>query len=85
MNLLWADVETVGLMGPLMRIQWALNDGPIHFIDDPDFAGIDELVALLNRPDVLFIAYNASFDLFHLYRFIHPSQPFACRPGRLQK
>jgi len=94
---LWLDTETVGLNGPLMRIQYAIDDGPIKFIDYPEWAGCGELLKSLANQNVLLVAYNASFDVYHLYRWMHecahtlpldseerPVKPFACRVLDLQ-
>ena len=98
-NYLFLDVESVGLCGALMRIQYALNDGPIVFLDYPfdDTDANQALLAHLYDPNVLLVAYNAGFDVFYLYKWLHksicgyelnspqrPVKPFACNVLDLQ-
>lgn len=98
-RVVWLDTETVGLNGPVMRIQYAIDDGPIVFIDHP-FDDHDELAcleALLYDSNVLLVAYNAGYDVHKLYLWLHdylydykldsqarPVPPFACSVIDLQ-
>jgi DNA polymerase I-like protein with 3'-5' exonuclease and polymerase domains len=76
---IYADVESVGLCGPVKLIQYAIDDGPVQFI--PLFKGweqndtsrllLSSLWERLDRPDTTLVAYNAAFDCFHLYRLFH--------------
>jgi len=99
MRKLWLDVESIGLNGPLMRIQYAVDNGPIKFLDYPfnDQAENNKLYNLLALNDTLLVAYNAVFDTGFLYKWAHeyihglpldsperPVQPFACRVLDLQ-
>jgi DNA polymerase I-like protein with 3'-5' exonuclease and polymerase domains len=70
--MIWFDVETVGLNGPCLRVQYALGNGPVKFVDFPMDEGLPiELVRALNCPTSVLCAYNAAFDVFHLYRILH--------------
>lgn len=70
--IIWFDVETVGLNGPCLRVQYALGHGPVKFVDHPMVHGLpDDLTAALRNPTSVLCAYNAAFDLFHLYRIMH--------------
>lgn len=97
LRILWLDVETVGLNGPIMRIQYAVDDGPIKFLDCPEWAGCGELLEVMANPSTLLVAYNAGFDVYHLYRWMHeygytrpldspdrPVKPSSCRVLDLQ-
>lgn len=77
---LFADVESVGLMGPVKLIQFATDSSPVQMI--PLYIGWekdhDTCVKLwqffhqyLDNPDVTFVAFNAAFDLFKLYNLYH--------------
>lgn len=101
---LWLDTETVGLVGNTKLIQFSVDDGPVEMI--PLYRGWQEnantvsrlhrLFSMVDDPATLFIGFNASFDLFHLYRLRHqleglslrspsrPVQPFRCRVLDLQ-
>ena len=96
---LWIDSETVCLCGPTKLFQFALDDGPVQFIplykgwekDEPTRKALFKLWGHVDNPDTLAVAYNASFDLFGLYRTFHrlighaydsyerPVLPFRCR------
>lgn len=99
MRILWLDTETVGLNGPLMRIQYAVNDGPIVFIDHPfsDHAANMALAELFQDRNLVLVAYNASFDVHFIYKWLHeqfyklplssesrPVKPMLCRVLDLQ-
>jgi len=98
MTLLFIDSETIGTNGGVMRFQYAVDDGPIKFVDYPfNRAKLEELFGLLYDPQVLFVAYFASFDVYHAYRMLHqywhgrpldshdrPTKPFTCRVLDLQ-
>lgn len=101
---LWLDTETVGLQGYVKLIQYALDEGEVQFI--PLYRGWEnnkevcaelfKLWGYLNDEQTLFIGFNISFDLYHLYRLFHklsgyeydsnarPIQPFKCKVLDLQ-
>lgn len=72
---LWLDCESIGLCGPVMLIQYALDDGPVQFIrfdgKPPPLHVLRYLGFLLYHPEITLIAFNSAFDLFKLYQTIH--------------
>ncbi|MFO7306624.1 MAG: DNA polymerase [Gammaproteobacteria bacterium] len=94
MKLLFLDFETFspvpiqrGLdvyMRPaeIMLAQWALNGGPVHvhdFTEDP--IQPQELMDLINDPEVLIVAHNAAFErlaLKHCWGIELPPERFFC-------
>lgn len=98
------DVESAGLLGNTKLLQWSADGGPVQLL--PLFQGwrgcghtvsrLCGFLELVDRPDVTLIAFNAGFDLFHLYRLQHqllglplesaqrPVLPLACRVLDLQ-
>ena len=101
---LYLDVESVGLMGPAKLVQFAIDDGPVQFIQlprgweaNPDTRRrLALLIDLLDSSETCFVAFNAAFDLFHIYRLAHrlhgleydsperPVMPFKCKVLDLQ-
>jgi len=99
MKKVYCDTETIGLCGPIKLIQYAIDDGPVHFIpfyrgweEDPETCKkLLDFWKLIDDPDTLFIAFNASFDLGKLYNTFHrllgyeytsserPIPPLKCR------
>ena len=63
------DVETCGLHGVAVLLQYAEDDGPIHCYDlwlEP----IDETIALILKiTKTNIIGFNLAFDWFHIYKF----------------
>ncbi len=100
----YLDVESVGLVGPCKLIQYAIDNGPVHMIklfrgwegDKEARQKVQDFLALLDEPETLAIAYNAAFDMFHMYRLAHrlkgygydsperPVMPFRCSVLDLQ-
>jgi hypothetical protein len=88
---LYLDTETIGLCGPVKLIQYSIEREPIKFIklpagwmDDPQtVADLYELFIILDSPNVTFVGWNTSFDLWHLYRLKNlldgSHMPFACK------
>jgi len=103
-KILWHDCESVGLCGPVKLNQYAVDDGPVHMFamlkgwenDEKTCKEIWKLLDLIDRPDTLYVGFNAAFDLFHLYRIKHrllgyeydsperPVAPFRCKVLDLQ-
>ena len=101
---LYLDCESVGLMGPTKLVQFAIDDGPVQFIQLPRGWEADSktrcrlaaLIGYLDEPTTCFVAFNAAFDLFHIYRLAHrlhgleydsperPVMPFKCKVLDLQ-
>lgn len=103
---LYLDCETVGLQGQVKLIQYAIGDeGPVQMI--PLVSGwqnhgevVNRVAALfhhLDQPTTCLVAFNAAFDVYHLYRLAHslfhrlpydsaerPVMPFKCRVLDLQ-
>ena len=103
---LYLDCETVGLQGTVKLIQYAIGDeGPVQMI--PLISGwqnrgeivnrVTALFLLLDQPTTVLVAFNAAFDVYHLYRLAHdlfhrlpydsmlrPVKPFKCRVLDLQ-
>lgn len=102
---IYHDCESVGLMGPTKLHQFSIDGGPVQFI--PMFRGwetnsgtreaLGRLLDLLYRPDTIYVGFNVSFDMFHLYRCAHrliyglpynsserPAKPFLCKTLDLQ-
>lgn len=82
---LYCDTESIGLTGPTALIQFAYDDEAVQMLPTLDLrpgvnpASLPEAViphlrrlfANLDNPNLLFVAYNAAHDLFHLYRLRH--------------
>jgi len=76
---LYLDVESVGLMGPVKLIQYAIDDGPVTMIPllrgweyDPFTRNLLSAVyRIIDSPYTVFVAFNAAFDLFKLYNLRH--------------
>ncbi len=76
---LYADVESVGLVGATKLIQYSIEDGPVELIPlyknwshNPETRDrVGKLLSLLNDSNTVFIAFNSSFDLFKLYTVAH--------------
>ena len=101
---LFIDTETIGLCGVVKLIQYGVDNGPVQFIklfrgwefNEKTRAELHALFQLIDRPDTVFVAFNAAFDLTKLYNLRHwlmgysydsaerPIMPFACRVLDLQ-
>lgn len=101
---LFIDTETIGLCGVVKLIQYGVDNGPVQFIklfrgwefNEKTRAELYALFQLIDRPDTVFVAFNAAFDLTKLYNLRHwlmgysydsaerPIMPFACRVLDLQ-
>lgn len=69
---LWFDVETVGLNGPVLRVQYSIDGGPVIFWDYPLETPVSlDLITALYSKDTTLVAFNSSFDIYHLYRVLH--------------
>jgi DNA polymerase I-like protein with 3'-5' exonuclease and polymerase domains/flagellar biosynthesis chaperone FliJ len=76
---LYLDVESSGLKGPLNLIQYKYKDGPIVMFrpyKEPEEA--KKLLMLLNDKKTRLVGYNIVFDIYKLYQFYTPSEPFKC-------
>lgn len=89
-SVLFIDVETVGLNGPLKLIQWAYGSSPIQTLalrkgwesDETVVLGLRELLHDLFDPTLTVVGFNVGFDLYHLYRVARPlygARPFLCQ------
>jgi hypothetical protein len=87
---IYVDCETIGLNGPVKLIQYSVNREPVGFIklpagpvDQPTWEDLLDLFSLLNDADNVFVGWNTSFDLFHLYRLRQKitgeTSPFKCQ------
>lgn len=80
MRKLYVDSETTGLCGPIKLIQFSVDRQPVQFIrfykgyaipTEGEVGAFKELIGYLGDPDTLFVGWNSSFDLWHLYRTYH--------------
>ncbi len=79
---LYLDVESSGLKGPLLLVQYSIDRGPINIIEDPYRSGEKEMLELfehLMSPETILTAYNAGFDLGKLYQYYLPKYAFNCQ------
>lgn len=101
---IYLDTETVGLCGPVKLIQYAIEGDAVQFIPLPrgwetcawTRGEVERLWDYLRNPKTLFIGFNTSFDLCHLYKTFHrwkglpydsqerPVNPFRCKVLDLQ-
>ena len=64
--MIYFDTETCGLHGPIVLLQWAEDDGPIH-LHSVWTSPISETMTLIERIcDAGVCAFNLSFDWFHI-------------------
>lgn len=75
-NELCLDVESSGLLGPLLTIQYSINRGPIRILR-PYKDDLTELHWYLSQPDTGLYAYNAGFDQWKLDQFFGTEPPLA--------
>jgi len=71
-NKVWLDTETAGLCGPVVSVQYSINDGPIKIVfpfENPE--SVLELEKLLYDPETVIIGFNLIFDLYKLYETFH--------------
>lgn len=77
-NRIYLDTESTGLMGPLNLIQLGTPDGNVLFIRPfLESEKMERLRGLLDDPENLFIGYNVKHDLWKLYQYFKPAEPFA--------
>ena len=86
-RLLYLDVESVGLAGKTLLIQYSLDDGPIIMFR-PDLpenkAQLDYIVGLLNSHNVICVIYNVPFDINKMYQLTGQRTRFKCKTLDLQ-
>ncbi len=83
--LIFADTESVGLVGPTKMLQFCINDGEPELIplfmgwesDQDTLDRLGEFLDLLDRADTVLVLYQAVHDLMHLYRLKHRMQGLA--------
>lgn len=63
--MIFLDLETVGLTGAPVLLQWAEDGGPVHLVD-PLSSGTPELIEWFCTQTVC--VYNLAFDWFHIQR-----------------
>lgn len=89
-SVLFMDVETVGLNGPLKLIQWAFGSSQIQTLalpkgwesDETTVLAVRQLLANLYNPAITVVGFNVGFDLYHLYRVtgnLYGHKPFLCQ------
>lgn len=68
MRKLYFDLETCGLHGIAVLIQWSFDDGPtiLHEVWKETVEDTLALIESFFQPDVCMIGFNCVFDLFHL-------------------
>lgn len=77
---LYLDVESVGLKGPLLMVQYSFDRAPIRILEDVyKNNGMGKLKRFLNNPEVILTGFNVGFDVWKLYQFFKPDVPFACQ------
>ena len=65
---IYFDTETCGLHGPVVLVQWAVGDGPIHLFEPWREDAIDTIQLFemfVNHPGGI-IGFNLAFDFFHV-------------------
>jgi len=63
---IYADTETCGLYGPIVLMQWAIDDGPVHMLN-PWTTTIDTTIDCIQTiVDSDSVWFNVAFDWFHL-------------------
>ena len=67
--MIYFDTETCGFHGPIVLIQWAEDDGPIHLHEvwHEPISKTMELIENIVASDVC--GFNLSFDWFHICQF----------------
>lgn len=66
MKRIYCDTETVGLHGPIVIIQYAIDDGPIIIHNVWKENVLDTMKLIEELMDGCFIGFNIAFELFHL-------------------
>jgi hypothetical protein len=65
---IYFDTETLGFHGPIVLLQYAIGDGPIHLIEvwkQPIQETIDLLTMIANHPGGV-VGFNLTYDWFHV-------------------
>jgi hypothetical protein len=65
---LYVDCETVGLVGPCVLIQWAIDDGPIHLHEVWRETCGDTVRLIESFTEHEVCGWNLTFDWFHCHR-----------------
>ena len=66
MKRIYCDTETCGLHGPIVIIQYAIDDGPVIIHNVWKENVIDTMKLIESLMDGLFVGFNIAFELFHL-------------------
>lgn len=66
--MIFFDTETLGLTGPIVTIQWAIDDGPvkIEHIWNEDVIRTQEIIRMFCSHKGGICAFNLSYDWFHI-------------------
>ena len=85
-TLLYLDIESLGLCGKTMLIQYAIGERGkiVMFRPDKDPEKLAFLLNLLEQVDTLVIIYNVPFDMNKLYQLYGKKERFKCSTLDLQ-
>lgn len=76
----YLDIETAGLKGKVLTIQYSLGREAPKFVRvSKDPQGVQDVYNLLMNPEVVIKGYNiAGFDIWKLYQLYQPEKTFKC-------